>query len=463
MTNKEVKSFAFEVKEFGNDNDYFTFEGYASTFGNTDLDGDIIDQGAFDKFLATNKQVPILWSHEMNMPVGKSTQLTIDSKGLYIKARMPKDDDFVKGRVMPQMKVGSIEEMSIGFFVKDYEIEKGTRHIKEIDLFETSLVAKAANPKALISGFKAFSGKTNLPLAPKDTPWDSSMAVKHIRLLSNSLESPSPSYKNYFMVYNAEEPENFGSYKLPFADVVGDKAVIVPRAVYAIAAALQGARGGVELSDSDRSKVESAVNKLYKKMADEFNDDSIVSPLSKYHDEDDKEEEEKAQKEVTNAIRKALENKVEDHNEQVGDVKSKRTNLSTLEKVFNRGVGAYNTNPGSVRPNVNSPEQWALGRVNSYLYALRNGRFRSGKHDTDLLPDGHPMASKENSGKSFESLREIEAELKSSGFSQSEAKTMISKIKELTQRDAEQENQREVDSKEYTKALGELFSELQKI
>jgi HK97 family phage prohead protease len=463
MTQKEVKSFAFEVKEFGNDNEYYTFEGYASTFGNTDLDGDIIDAGAFDKFLATNKQIPILWSHEMNMPIGKSTQLTIDSKGLYIKARMPKDDDFVKGRVMPQMKVGSIEEMSIGFFVKDYDIEKGTRHIKEIDLFETSLVAKAANPKALISGFKAFSGKTNLPLAPKDTPWDSSMAVKHIRLLSNSLESPSPSYKNYFMVYNAEEPENFGSYKLPFVDVIGDKAVIVPRAVYAIAAALQGARGGVELSESDRSKVESAVNKLYKKMADEFNDDSIVSPLSKYHDEDDKEEEEKAQKEVTNAIRKALVNKVEDHNEQVGDVKSKRTNLSTLEKVFNRGVGAYNTNPGSVRPNVNSPEQWAMGRVNSYLYALRNGRFRSGKHDTDLLPDGHPMASQENSGKSFESLREIEAELKNSGFSQSEAKTMISKIKELTQRDAEQENQREVDSKEYTKALGELFSELQKI
>ena len=56
MTNKEVKSFAFEVKEFGNDNEYFTFEGYASTFGNTDLDGDIIDQGAFDKFLATNKK-----------------------------------------------------------------------------------------------------------------------------------------------------------------------------------------------------------------------------------------------------------------------------------------------------------------------------------------------------------------------------------------------------------------------
>jgi hypothetical protein len=35
-----------------------------------------------------------------------------------------------------------------------------------------------------------------------------------------------------------------------------------------------------------------------------------------------------------------------------------------------------------------------MARVNSFLYALRNGRFKSGKHDTDLLPEGHPMSSK---------------------------------------------------------------------
>ena len=35
-----------------------------------------------------------------------------------------------------------------------------------------------------------------------------------------------------------------------------------------------------------------------------------------------------------------------------------------------------------------------MARVNSYLYALKNGKFRGGKHDTDLLPEGHPMSSK---------------------------------------------------------------------
>ena len=97
---------------------------------------------------------------------------------------------------------------------------------------------------------------------------------------------------------------------------------------------------------------------------------------------------------VTDAVKTGLQKKADDHNEQVGDVASKRTTVRTLTAVFNRGIGAYKTNPESVRPTVTSPEQWAYARVNSFLYALRNGKFRSGKHDTDLLPAGHPMSSK---------------------------------------------------------------------
>jgi HK97 family phage major capsid protein/HK97 family phage prohead protease len=96
---------------------------------------------------------------------------------------------------------------------------------------------------------------------------------------------------------------------------------------------------------------------------------------------------------LTGAVKKGLQKKVEDHNEEYGDDPAKRTNLRTLSAVFRRGVGAYKTNPGSVRPNVKSPEQWAYARVNSFLHALRNGKFRSGKHDTDLLPKGHPLSS----------------------------------------------------------------------
>ena len=99
-------------------------------------------------------------------------------------------------------------------------------------------------------------------------------------------------------------------------------------------------------------------------------------------------------KDVSASVRKTLSEKAKDHNEKVKNAKTKKTTTRTLVAVFERGVGAYQTNPQSVRPTVSSAEQWAFARVNSFLYALRNGRFRGGKHDTDLLPKGHPQSSK---------------------------------------------------------------------
>jgi hypothetical protein len=37
--------------------------------------------------------------------------------------------------------------------------------------------------------------------------------------------------------------------------------------------------------------------------------------------------------------------------------------LSGIKTIFNKGKGAYKSNPQSVRPNVKSPEQWAYARV----------------------------------------------------------------------------------------------------
>jgi len=107
-----------------------------------------------------------------------------------------------------------------------------------------------------------------------------------------------------------------------------------------------------------------------------------------------KKSEERAE-DLSDSIMTGLKNKADEHNEKVGDVASKRTTVRTLVAVFRRGVGAYKTNPQSVRPNVTGPDQWAYARVSSFLYALRNGKFRSGKHDTDLLPSGHPMSTKD--------------------------------------------------------------------
>lgn len=84
--------------------------------------------------------------------------------------------------------------------------------------------------------------------------------------------------------------------------------------------------------------------------------------------------------------------KVEEHNASDGD--KGRVTVDMLRQVYNRGVGAYRGNPGSVRPGISGPEQWAMARVNNFLRAIRNGRFRSGKHDTDLLPSKHPMSTR---------------------------------------------------------------------
>ena len=97
---------------------------------------------------------------------------------------------------------------------------------------------------------------------------------------------------------------------------------------------------------------------------------------------------------VSAAVRKGLQNKVDKHNEKYGDTPTKRATLRMLISCFKRGIGAYRTNPQSVRPSVRSEDQWAYARVNAFLFALRRGRFRSGKFDQDLFPKGHPLSSK---------------------------------------------------------------------
>ena len=44
------------------------FEGWASTFGNTDHQGDRVMPGAFAKSLASGRTVPLLWMHKSDDP-----------------------------------------------------------------------------------------------------------------------------------------------------------------------------------------------------------------------------------------------------------------------------------------------------------------------------------------------------------------------------------------------------------
>lgn len=88
-----------------------------------------------------------------------------------------------------------------------------------------------------------------------------------------------------------------------------------------------------------------------------------------------------------------LQNKLDEWNEKYADKHGKIT-MGMLRDVYDRGVGAYRTNPESVRPNVTSPEQWAAARVNSFLEAARGAKAIN--HDKDIhdkISKSQPTAS----------------------------------------------------------------------
>ena len=89
--------------------------GYLSAFGNKDSQKDIIHRGAFAKSIAdrgpdsaTPRKIAYLYSHNMELPIGKFTKLEELTKGLYYEARLD-DIPFVNDTVRPQLKSRDIE------------------------------------------------------------------------------------------------------------------------------------------------------------------------------------------------------------------------------------------------------------------------------------------------------------------------------------------------------------------
>jgi hypothetical protein len=91
--------------------------------------------------------------------------------------------------------------------------------------------------------------------------------------------------------------------------------------------------------------------------------------------------------EITNSLK----TKMEEHNKKNSE-SSKKATLAALKAVYRRGAGAFSTShrPGMTRG------QWAMARVNAYLFLLRNGRPSNPNYttDNDLLPKSHPRSSK---------------------------------------------------------------------
>jgi HK97 family phage prohead protease len=152
--------FALEIKGV---NDAGLFEGYASTFGERDLGGDIVVAGAMTKSIKARgaKGVRMFADHDSRKRIGVWTDLSEDEKGLYVKGRLLLEKQDGKDAYV-DLKEGALDGMSIGFRTKadSYDGRRKARMLKEIDLMEISLVSFPMNESARVTAVKSANIKT---------------------------------------------------------------------------------------------------------------------------------------------------------------------------------------------------------------------------------------------------------------------------------------------------------------
>jgi len=272
----------FEVKSIKEDGENFIVEGFASVYGNIDSYGEIVEAGAFTEDLAKNgNERPILWMHMSDEPIGKGF-FTDMPTGLFVKIILPKSDDFVAKRVMPQIKIGSVKGLSIGYWTLEetYDRENDLVRLQKLKLRETSTVTFAANELAQITAAKQYiaqfekaqtktpqyqSKTKHLPLMSKDTEWHTKKAIKDIKANTNSIDKPTEQYSKGFLYCDPSKKDSFDGYNLPFTYYDEGEFKAVPEAIIKTVPSLFG-KTSSKLTPELKEQLKEQVNYYYKEM-----------------------------------------------------------------------------------------------------------------------------------------------------------------------------------------------------
>lgn len=155
-----TKCFDIQVKSV--DLEEGIISGYASVFGNTDSYGDIVVRGAFSKSIEkierTGKVISVFYGHNMGDPranIGRVIELREDGHGLFFKAQLDLSGDTYGRLVYEQLKDGRLDSLSFGFSVINGANTEDGYELRELELYEISVVPIPANQEALITGVKA--------------------------------------------------------------------------------------------------------------------------------------------------------------------------------------------------------------------------------------------------------------------------------------------------------------------
>jgi HK97 family phage prohead protease len=150
MENKSFTSENLSVKSEGTN---LYLEGYAAVYSNVDSYKDVIQMGAFDAFLASGdaKRVKFCYNHDITKVIGVVEELKSDEYGLWFRAKM--SNTTLGKDIAVLIEDGALSEFSIGYKTEDsvYK-EDGIRQLTKLYLYEFSVVSRAANPQAVLTG-----------------------------------------------------------------------------------------------------------------------------------------------------------------------------------------------------------------------------------------------------------------------------------------------------------------------
>lgn len=178
MENRSILSFGWDVKAL---NETGEIEGLGSVFNNVDRGGDIVDPAAFTDTLkawqAKGKLPKMLWQHDPSQPVGVWEEMRVVDGGLFCKGRILVDLPEGK-RVHTLVKAGAVDGLSIGFNIIDFEYEGNgrVRRLKELELWEVSLVTFPMNELAGVTGIKAVPDEREFERKLRDAEFSARQA-----------------------------------------------------------------------------------------------------------------------------------------------------------------------------------------------------------------------------------------------------------------------------------------------
>lgn len=146
--------FAFDIKSM---TDEGHFSGLLSVYGVVDEGKDIVERGAFTKTISEHGgKVPMLWQHDPRQPIGMLSMRDTET-ALEVEGRLTMG--VAKAReAYALMKDGVVRGLSIGYRAVKDEMDGAFRRLKEIRLYEGSVVTFPMNTLATITTVKADEG-----------------------------------------------------------------------------------------------------------------------------------------------------------------------------------------------------------------------------------------------------------------------------------------------------------------